>query len=187
MRRVADGDVSAIGVLYDRHGPMLFPMALRILRDRAQAEDALHDAFLTVATRASQYTCERGSVAVWLVALVRNLSIDRTRRRHRRGSIERQRLAHEPPSAVESPDQGALNADDNARLCRALASLPDVQRMTLESAFFEGLTYSQIAAREHVPLGTIKSRANRAIVSMREALARESEGPDRDARGRVLA
>lgn len=177
MRRLADGDVSAIGVLYDRHAPMLFPIALRILRDRAQAEDALHDTFLTVATRAAQYASERGSVVVWLVALVRNLSIDRTRRRHRRGSIERHRLAYEPQSAVESPDQGALNADENAKVCRALASLPDVQRTTLESAFFEGLTYSQIAARERVPLGTIKSRANRAVVSMRAALAQEGGGP----------
>ena len=56
---------------------------------------------------------------------------------------------------------------------RALASLPDVQRETLEIAFFEGLSYPEIAERENVPLGTIKSRAARAIASLREALERE--------------
>ncbi len=162
-----------MGALYDRHASMLLPMALRILHDRAQAEDVLHDAFIAVAARAGQYASDRGSVTTWLVALVRNLSIDRTRRRHRRGSIERHVLAYEPCSPVESPDRGAVDAAASAQVRRALALLPEVQRTTLESAFFEGLTYSQIAVRERVPLGTVKSRANRAIASMRVALARE--------------
>ena len=175
MLRLARGDVASVGALYDRHAAMLLPMALRILADRAQAEDVLQDAFVTVTTRAAQYASDRGSVAVWLGALVRNLSIDRTRRRHRRGSIERHRLAYEIQGAVESPDKGVLDAADRDQVRRALESLPDLQRTTLESAFFEGLTYSQIATRECVPLGTVKSRANRAIVAMREAMARQRD------------
>src|SRR5262245_65085801 len=86
---IADGDVRAVGALYDRYSPTLFPIALRILRERSEAEDILHDAFVAVSERASQYAPERGSVVAWLVTLVRNLSIDRTRRRERRGALTR--------------------------------------------------------------------------------------------------
>jgi RNA polymerase sigma-70 factor (ECF subfamily) len=173
LRRIAAGDGTAIGELYDRYAATLFPLALRIVRDRAEAEDILQDAFLTIADRAGQYSSERGTVTAWLVTLVRNLSIDRTRRRDRRGALARDVVAHEPVTPVDTPETQTAEAAERAKIRRALASLPEAQRTTLETAFFEGLTYAEIAEREHVPLGTIKSRAARAIVSLREALDRE--------------
>jgi RNA polymerase sigma-70 factor (ECF subfamily) len=173
LRRIGEGDAGAIGELYDRYAAILFPIAVRILRDRAEAEDIVHDAFVTVADRASQYAAERGSVSAWLVTLVRNLSIDRTRRRERRGALARDVVAHEPVAQVQAPDALVIDAVERAKIRRALASLPEAQRATLEVAFFEGLSYPEIAARENVPLGTIKSRAARAILSLREALERE--------------
>src|SRR5450432_951602 len=104
LRRIGAGDVSAAGVLYDRYSKILFPIALRILRDRAEAEDLLHDAFVAVAERAGQYTRERGTVAAWLITLVRNLTIDRTRRRDRRGAIARDVVAFEPTEPVPDPE-----------------------------------------------------------------------------------
>lgn len=176
VQRIAGGDMTAVGALYDRYAPTLLPVALRILRDRAEAEDILHDAFVAVADRAGQYVAERGSVVAWLVTLVRNLSIDRTRRRDRRGALAREIIAHEPPASVRSPEAQTADLAERDQVRRALASLPDVQRQTLEIAFFEGLSYPEIAERENVPLGTIKSRAARAIASLREAL--EKEGYD---------
>jgi RNA polymerase sigma-70 factor (ECF subfamily) len=173
LRRIGAGEVDAVGELYDRYVGVLFPVALRIVRDRAEAEDVVHDAFVTVADRASQYAPERGTVAAWLVTLVRNLSIDRARRRDRRGAIVRDAVLHEPVAPVDTPETLTADAAERAKIRRALATLPDVQRITLEVAFFEGLTYPEIAARENVPLGTIKSRAARAIAALREALARE--------------
>ena len=170
---IADGDVRAVGVLYDRYAPTLFPIALRIVRDRAEAEDVLHDAFVAVNERASQYAADRGSVIAWLVTLVRNLSIDRTRRRDRRGTLAREVLAHEPPASVRDPERLTSDASEREKIRRALATLPEAQRQTLEVAFFEGLSYPEIAARENVPLGTIKSRAARALAALREALAKE--------------
>jgi RNA polymerase sigma-70 factor (ECF subfamily) len=178
LRRIGDGDVRAVGELYDRYSTMLFPLALRIVRDRAEAEDVVHDAFVAVSDRASQYVPERGTVAAWLVTLVRNLSIDRTRRRERRGALARDVIAHEPTDAVADPEALTVGAADRASVRRALASLPEAQRATLEVAFFEGLSYPEIASRESVPLGTIKSRAARAIASLREALAREGVSLD---------
>ncbi len=173
LRRIGAGDTAAVGELYDRYASMLFPLALRIVRDRAEAEDVVHDAFVTVSDRAGQYSADRGSVCAWLVTLVRNLSIDRTRRRDRRGTLAREILAFEPPARIESPEELASSAGERVKVRRALASLPEAQRATLEIAFFDGLTYAEIAARENVPLGTIKSRAARAIASLREAIERE--------------
>jgi RNA polymerase sigma-70 factor (ECF subfamily) len=173
LRRIVAGDVAAVGDLYDRYATVLFPIALRILRDRAEAEDVVHDAFVIVSDRAAQYAPDRGSVTAWLVTLVRNLSIDRTRRRERRGSLARDVLAHEPVVPPEGPDALVAGAAERAKIRQVLAGLPEAQRRTLELAFFEGLSYPDIAAREGVPLGTIKSRAARAVVSLREALERE--------------
>lgn len=170
---IATGDVRAVGLLYDRYSPTLFPIALRIVRDRAEAEDLIHDAFVAVNERAGQYTPERGSVIAWLVTLVRNLSIDRTRRRERRGALAREVLPHEPPASVRDPERLTSDASEADKIRRALAALPEAQRQTLEVAFFEGLSYPEIAAREGVPLGTIKSRAARALAALREALVKE--------------
>ena len=173
LQRIASGNVSAVGELYDRYSPTLFPIALRIVRDRAEAEDVLHDAFVAVNERAGQYASERGSVVAWLVTLVRNLSIDRTRRRERRGTLAREILPHEPPASVRDPERLTSEASERDKIRRALDTLPEAQRVTLEVAFFEGLSYPEIAAREGVPLGTIKSRAARALASLREALEKE--------------
>jgi RNA polymerase sigma-70 factor (ECF subfamily) len=173
LQKIAGGDVRAVGELYDRYAATLFPIALRIVRDRSEAEDVLHDAFVAVNERASQYAADRGSVIAWLVTLVRNLSIDRTRRRDRRGTLAREVLPHEPPASVRDPERLTSEASEREKIRRALASLPEAQRQTLEVAFFEGLSYPEIAARENVPLGTIKSRAARALAALRDALAKE--------------
>jgi len=172
MTRVASGDRDAIAALYDRYAAVLLPVALRILGSRADAEDVLHDAFVTLADRARHYSSDRGSVAAWLTILVRNLSLDRARRR-----VVRQTLAREagesmqPPSEwSRDPEVAAHLASKSARVRRALQSLPDVQRATLQTAFFEGLSYPEIAARDGVSLGTVKSRAARALAALHEAL-----------------
>ena len=173
LRRIGAGDGQAVGELYDRYVAMLMPLALRILRQRAEAEDVLHDAFVAVSERAGQYAEERGTVAAWLVTLVRNLSIDRTRRRDRRGTLARDVIAHEPVAPPADPESLTADASERGKIRRALGKLPEAQRQTLEVAFYEGLSYPEIAARENVPLGTIKSRAARALAALREALVQE--------------
>jgi len=173
LRAIGAGDVRAVGLLYDRYAPTLLPLAIRIVRDRSEAEDVIHDAFVAVADRAGQYSEERGSVVAWLVTLVRNLAIDRTRRTSRRGALARDVLAHEPVKPADEPERLTADAQERAKIRRAIATLPEAQQRTLTVAFFEGLSYPEIAAREGVPLGTIKSRAARALAALREALERE--------------
>jgi RNA polymerase sigma-70 factor (ECF subfamily) len=170
---LAAGELEAVACLYDRYSPMLLSLSLRIVRERSEAEDVVHDAFITMNERASQYAADRGSVVAWLVTLVRNLSIDRTRRRDRRGVILKRVATEELRPNALNPEELLGDATVRARIRRALATLPEVQRATLDLAFFDGLSYPEIAEKEGVPLGTVKSRAARALGSLRDALAAE--------------
>jgi len=177
IARVASGDLDAIGGLYDRYAAVLLPVALRILGNRADAEDIVHDAFVTLPERSRHYAAERGSVCAWLVILVRNLCLDRIRRRAVRAAFVRESPQEVEPQPAGDPEIAADVARQAERVRRAVESLPLVQQATLRTAFFEGLSYSEIAAREGISLGTVKSRASRALASLREALAAEGVAP----------
>jgi RNA polymerase sigma-70 factor, ECF subfamily len=161
---------SAVADLYDRHAAMALGLALKIVRDAQEAEDVVHDAFVAIVERADQYRQERGTVVAWLVTTVRNLSLDRTRRRTRRAQITDEELRHEPAEPVPDPESIAWHLREREAVQAALAVLSPAQRQTLQIAFFEGLSYPEIAERENIPLGTVKSRAARALAALRAAL-----------------
>ncbi len=140
------------------------------MREQNEAEDVVHDAFIAIVERADQFRPERGSVVAWLVTTVRNLALDRARRRTRRAQILEEEMRHEPADPVPDPESIAWLQREHVAVRSALACLSEAQRRTLETAFFEGLSYPEIAEREGVPLGTIKSRAARALAALREAL-----------------
>jgi RNA polymerase sigma-70 factor, ECF subfamily len=170
MRRILAGDDTGLAELYDRHAPFVLGVALKILHDQNEAEDVVHDAFVAIVERAEQFRPERGSVIAWLVTTVRNLALDRARRRVRRAQIVEDELRHEPGDPVLDPEALSWIEHRRSAVVAALARVSKAQRRTLEIAFFEGLSYPEIAAREGVPLGTVKSRAARALAALRAAL-----------------
>ncbi len=170
MARICRGDDGAVAQLYDRYSAMAMGLALKIVRDAQEAEDVVHDAFVAIVERAEQYKAERGTVVAWLVTTVRNLALDRTRRRTRRAQITDEELRHEPAEPVPDPESIAWLVREREAVRGALQKLSDAQRRTLHIAFFEGLSYPEIAERENIPLGTVKSRAARALAALRAAL-----------------
>jgi len=170
LARVRAGHADALGELYDRHARELTARAMQILRDPGDAADVVHDVLVQVFDRAAYYAPGRGSVGAWMSTMVRNLAIDRARSRLRRRRLETEVLAHEPLDVAASPERRAIEAHERTDLRGAMADLPRAQRETLEGAFFEGLSYVEIAARDGVPLGTVKSRASRAMESLRSML-----------------
>jgi RNA polymerase sigma-70 factor (ECF subfamily) len=168
LARMGGGDALALAALYDRYAGVLLALALRIVRDRTEAEDIVHDAFVLVGERAHHYVAERGSVAAWLVTLARNLSIDRRRRLDRRGAIARDVFAHEPavreggPSGPADPEVQVAEASEAARVRRALASLPPSQRATLELSFFAGAVLPGDRRKGEPPSSARSSRARPA-------------------------
>lgn len=179
LERLRTGDATAVADLYDRYSTTALGLALKIVRDAEEAEDVVHDAFMAIVERAHQYQAERGTVAAWLLTTVRNLSLDRTRRRTRRAQIAETDLRHDVESksaTIDDPERTLSLERQRSAVRRAMEGLPRAQRDTLLVAFFEGLSYPEMAERDGVPLGTIKSRAARAIHALRSSLTADGWG-----------
>lgn len=174
LRRVAQGDRDAFAKLYDRFAGPLYGVALRIVHEPAEAQDIVHDAFVTVWEKCASFDTSRGSAFSWAVTLVRNRAIDRLRMRRRRSEL----LAESAPSDLGLGGNHASAADtaasgDEARAVRAaVAALPAEQQHALELAFFGGLTQEEIAQKLREPLGTVKARIRRGLLKLRDSLAR---------------
>jgi RNA polymerase sigma-70 factor (ECF subfamily) len=166
MAALAAGDRQALGQLYDRQGPLLLALGLRILGDRAVAEDVLHDVFLEAWHHAREFDPTRGTVRAWLVTRMRSRCLDR-----RTAATRQQRLAEDAArqqEATASPDEAA--PVDGARVRTQLGTLSPDLAAVLELAYFDGFSSSEIARRLQIPIGTVKSRMARALESLRQAL-----------------
>jgi RNA polymerase sigma factor (sigma-70 family) len=162
---VAAGDEQALGVLYDRFGRLAYGVALRILRDRALAEDAVQEAFLAVWRSADAYQRERAKPSTWILTLVHRRAVDLVRREDRRRGAP---LDEAPePTVGGVPDEADLR-ERRIAVQAALQQLPADQRQALELAYYGGYTQSELAERLGVPLGTIKSRMFAGLSRLRE-------------------
>lgn len=159
--RVAEKDREAFELLYRRYVRSVFGLALRRLRDRHRAEDAVQETFAAVWRSARSYRPERGPAAPWLYAVARNAVVDR------------QRARQEPPSEVPDTPSGELGPADRAessfvawRVHRALEELAEKEREVLELAYWGELSQSEIAEYLHIPLGTVKTRTRSALARL---------------------
>jgi RNA polymerase sigma-70 factor (ECF subfamily) len=175
IHAVARGDEQALASLYDRYGPVLYGLLLRMLRDRGEAEDVLQELFLQVWQRAASFDATRGRVFTWLVTLTRSRAIDRLR-----STRARARAAHASAEGSQEPSADALvdaaRAEEGEAVRGALLSIPEEQRRALLLAYFEGLTQTEIAARLGQPLGTVKTRMRSGMSKLRELLRARVEG-----------
>jgi RNA polymerase sigma-70 factor (ECF subfamily) len=167
IEEAARGEVDALSALYDRFSGLLLTMAIRMLGDRAMAEDLVHDVFMEVWRNANRYDPSRGSVRTWVLVRLRSRALDRLRSATARREVASDDIA--PREAAPEHEDPSL-APDRAALVACLAQLPDEQRLVLELSYFQGLSSSEIAQRMGTPLGTVKSRTAAALAKLRSAM-----------------
>jgi RNA polymerase sigma-70 factor, ECF subfamily len=166
LQRVRQGDQAAMAVVFDRYGRAVYSVALRILKDTGHAEDVMQEIFFQVWRNSDSFVQGRGSLGAWLVVVARNRSIDLLRRRKPTDSVE--------DVVLTSPCNLASEAEHNAlieKVQKVLKDLPQEQQRSMELAFFEGLSHSEIAEKTGDPLGTVKTRIRLALITLRKAFS----------------
>jgi RNA polymerase sigma-70 factor, ECF subfamily len=166
--RVADRDREAFEQLYARYVRPVFGLALRRLRDRQRAEDAVQETFAAVWRSAQSYRPERGPAAPWLYTVARNAIVDRQRAR-----VEAPAEVPDTPSADPGPADRAEASFVAWRVHRALEELPEKEREVLELAYWSELSQSEVAEFLHIPLGTVKTRTRSALARLADLLEGE--------------
>jgi RNA polymerase sigma-70 factor, ECF subfamily len=163
--RVGSGDRNAFEVLYRRYSRPVFGLALRRLGDRGRAEDAVQETFASVWRAAGSYRPERGPGAPWLYAVARNAIVDNGRAR-REPPVE----GVEEKAGDETPADRAEAGWVAWRVHRALAELPENERVVIELAYWRGRSQSEIAELLGIPLGTVKTRTRTGLARLADQL-----------------
>lgn len=167
---VARGDRNAFLQLYRRTAPRLLPIALRLLRDRARAEDALQDAFLAIWCQAREFDPARGAAMSWMNAIVRNRCLDRLRvpvRELPNFHSEEHDPVEQWPDPGRGPEQWREAREDVAAVRAAIERLPGHYRQALMLAYGHGCAHAELATLLQVPVGTAKSWVRRGLAELR--------------------
>lgn len=167
------GQREALGHLYDRHASLVYGLSLKVLGNPQEAEDLTQDIFITLSER--PYDPKRGSLRTFLMILTRSRAIDRVRSRQ---SVRRSRKTWQMDVVSETPSlstDSMVKAEQSKAVSFALSQLSELEQQVLHLAYYEGLTQSAIARQLDEPLGTIKSRARRGLLKLRQFLQAQGE------------
>jgi len=170
LKLASRGDQDAFAQLYDATSARVFGLAVRIVRDRAQAEEVAQEAFLEIWRTASRFDAAKGSPQAWMLTIVHRKSVDRVRSAEaatrRDATYERRNQTVEHDSTAD-----AAHASIEARRVRkAMDSLTPVQREAVELAYFGGYTHTEVASMLELPLGTAKTRIRDGLIRLRDTI-----------------
>ncbi|MBM3737522.1 MAG: sigma-70 family RNA polymerase sigma factor [Acidobacteria bacterium] len=169
---MAAGSQEALSRLYDETSGVAYGLALRILRNKEDAEEAVLDAYSRAWRLAKGFDSSRGSVMTWLVMMTRSIAIDRLRSRATRDDRTEtlDEPYHQAPAEGPDPELNALFRQQRERVLEALGRLPAEQCQAVEMAFFGGYSHSELSERLGVPLGTVKTRVRLGLTRLRAYL-----------------
>lgn len=170
LARIPAGDKAALQTVYRLTSAKLFAVCLRILGDRSEAEDVVQDVYVTVWRKAADFDPARGSPMTWLITMARNRAIDRLRASGKSKPFDALDAADTVADPQPLADEALAAGDDRARLQLCLDRLSSDESSAVRNAFFDGRTYEDVARRDGLPLGTVKSRIRRALMKLKECL-----------------
>jgi RNA polymerase sigma-70 factor (ECF subfamily) len=167
--RLVAGDAQALRDVYRTYAPAVFGLAVRVLSSDALAEEVTQDVFVRLWTNPARYDAQRGPLRAYLLAMTHSRAVERVRSEEsQRRRIEQVR--REPLRVVRDPADEIADRGDGAAVRQALADLPADQRDAIELAYFEGLSYREVAERLDEPEGTVKYRIRSGMQKMKAAL-----------------
>ncbi len=169
VRRISDGDQSALAWIYRRHSRQVFGLAKRIVRNDELAADVVQDVFVSLWNKPGAFDSNRGTLVSFLLAKTHSRTIDIIRSESsRRIREEREaRLAAETGLTV---DEEVWQMTVVSKVREAVAALPDRERQVIELAYLGGLTYRDVAARLELPEGTVKSRIRSGLARLSDVM-----------------
>ncbi|HEY0797402.1 MAG TPA: sigma-70 family RNA polymerase sigma factor [Acidisarcina sp.] len=167
---IQSGDSGAMATLFERYSRIVYSVAMRVLRDPGHAEDVTQDIFVRIWRNPDSFVSGRGTLGAWLVVVARNRSIDFLRRRRPSDSVEDVVLASPMDLGAESERNILM---EKVRIL--IADLPAEQRKSIELAFFDGLSHTEIAEKTGDPLGTVKTRIRLALIALRRGMKVERQ------------
>jgi len=167
MAKVSAGSVESFGDLYDRFCDRAYRVARAVCRDDGRAQEAVQDGFLSVWNRRASYRPQQGTVAAWLLTVVRYRAIDIARRDGKHASRRATDDHLERRAGVDDPLETAVKRDDAQRLQAALAMLPDAQTEVITLAYYGQLSHTEIATHLSLPTGTVKGRMRLGLQKLR--------------------
>jgi len=169
IARCALRDRKAFRDLYGRTSAKLYGVTLRILKDRAEAEEALQEVYVKIWQRADRYVPGGFSPISWLVAVARNHALDVLRARKPQGdNID---VAIDVADAGPDPEQSAADRDERSRIDRCLGQLDADKADAVRGAYLDGYSYEELASRHKVPLNTMRTWLRRSLLKLRECLS----------------
>jgi RNA polymerase sigma-70 factor (ECF subfamily) len=168
--RVAFRDRAAFDSLYRSTSAKLFGVCLRVLGDRAEAEEALQEVYVKVWTRADRFAASDLSPISWLVAIARNHAIDRVRARPRPAQVID--AAIDVADTNPGPEARVIAGDEHARIGACLGELDADRAAAVRGAYLDGRSYAELAARHAVPLNTMRTWLRRSLMKLKECLER---------------
>ncbi len=171
IAKCALGDRDAFSQLYSATSAKLFGVCLRVLGNRAEAEDALQDVFVKIWRNAKRYKVNGLSPMTWLITIARNLSIDKLRARKTAQGAGLDE-AEDLPSAAPGPEALAMASSDRVQIVACMAELEPDRSDAVRRAYLEGETYQELAARYSVPLNTVRTWLRRSLIKLKECLSR---------------
>ncbi|GAB2666427.1 sigma-70 family RNA polymerase sigma factor SigK [Gordonia jinhuaensis] len=170
MARVAEGDRGAFAELYDQTSPRVYGLILRVLRDPGYAEETAQEVYLSVWQSADRYSAEAGSVISWLLTIAHRRAVDRVRSEEAAGRRTFERGVAALVVDVDDTAERLERDDETAQVRNCLGTLTDVQRQSVELAYYGGLTYPQVAQQLGAALPTVKSRIRDGLRRLRTCL-----------------
>ena len=164
-------DPKGLALAYDRYGRTAYSLFVRITHDQSVAEDLVQELFIRLWNRAQDFDSNRGALGVWILSIARNMAIDYVRSAQARFATRLRPIDHVDQLCFSHNPSDPTSRIDIVRTVKsAFEVLNENEKRVLELAYFEGFSQSEIAARIHEPLGTVKSWMRSALSRLRAAV-----------------